>query len=190
MIKCQTPNSSPPSDADMRQWIGSPLVQIMTCRLFGATPLSKPMLDYCQTLWIHFSESLIKTQNFSFTKMLLKISSAKWRPYLSRGRWVKLCIHNCWAKANITTPVSDCLSSILPHITPASSAWAQSWTPQPLWSQWSIDDSLPIHSTESSNMGSVPSPNSAMVAAWPPIMPSCLHTTCASGSSHLHERCA
>ena len=41
-------NSSPPSAAYMRQWIGSALVQIMACHLFGAKPLSKPMLDYCQ----------------------------------------------------------------------------------------------------------------------------------------------
>ena len=37
-------NSSTPSAAYMRQWIGSALVQIMTCRLFGAKPLSTPML--------------------------------------------------------------------------------------------------------------------------------------------------
>ena len=35
-------NSSPPSAAYLRQWIGSALVQIMACRLFGAKPLSKP----------------------------------------------------------------------------------------------------------------------------------------------------
>ena len=40
-------NSSPPSAAYMRQWIGSALVQIMACRLFGTKPLSKPMLGYC-----------------------------------------------------------------------------------------------------------------------------------------------
>ena len=32
----------------MRQWIGSALVQIMACRLFGTKQLSKPMLGYCQ----------------------------------------------------------------------------------------------------------------------------------------------
>ena len=32
----------------MRQWIGSILVQIMANRLFGAKPVSKPMVDYCQ----------------------------------------------------------------------------------------------------------------------------------------------
>ena len=41
-------NSFPPSAAYMRQCIGLALVQIMVCRLFGAKPLSKPMLGYCQ----------------------------------------------------------------------------------------------------------------------------------------------
>ena len=39
-------NSSPPSAAYMRQWIGSALVQIKACRLFGAKPLSKPFLNF------------------------------------------------------------------------------------------------------------------------------------------------
>ena len=49
-IGCTTTqlNASPPSAAYMRQWIGSALVQIMACRLFGAKPLSKPMLHCCQ----------------------------------------------------------------------------------------------------------------------------------------------
>ena len=41
-------NSSPPSVAYMRQLIGPALVQIMASRLFGAKPLSKPMLEDCQ----------------------------------------------------------------------------------------------------------------------------------------------
>ena len=45
---CTSLNSSPPSDGYIRQWIGWALVQIMVCRLFGAKPLSKPMLGYCQ----------------------------------------------------------------------------------------------------------------------------------------------
>ena len=32
----------------MRQWTGSTLVQVLACRLFGAKPLSEPMLTYCQ----------------------------------------------------------------------------------------------------------------------------------------------
>ena len=36
------------SAAHMRQWIGSPLVQITACRLFDAKPLSEPKLCYCK----------------------------------------------------------------------------------------------------------------------------------------------
>ena len=39
---------SPPSAPYMHQWIGSAMVQIMACRLFGTKPLSKPMLGYFQ----------------------------------------------------------------------------------------------------------------------------------------------
>ena len=84
-------NSSPPSAAYMRQWIGSALVQIMACRLFGAKPLSKPMLGNCQLN--PYGHTSVKFQSkyifFSFTKMHLKISSAKLAAILSRGRWVK-----------------------------------------------------------------------------------------------------
>ena len=40
-------NSSPLSAAYMCKWIGSALVHIMACRLFGAKQLSTPMLGYC-----------------------------------------------------------------------------------------------------------------------------------------------
>ena len=32
----------------MCQWIGSALVQVIACRLFGVRPLPEPMLAYCQ----------------------------------------------------------------------------------------------------------------------------------------------
>ena len=41
-------NSCSPSATYMPQWIRSAMVQIIACRLFGAKPLSKPMLGYCQ----------------------------------------------------------------------------------------------------------------------------------------------
>ena len=41
-------NLSPPSATYMRQRIEPALVQIMACRLFGAKPLFKQMLGYCQ----------------------------------------------------------------------------------------------------------------------------------------------
>ena len=41
-------NSSSPNAADIRQWIGWALMQIMACRLFGVKLLSEPMQSYCQ----------------------------------------------------------------------------------------------------------------------------------------------
>ena len=80
-------NPSPPIVANIHRWTGSALVQIMVCSLFGTKPLSKSMLGYCQLrlLRTNFRELLIKIQNFSFTKMHQKISSAKWRSPCSGG---------------------------------------------------------------------------------------------------------
>ena len=94
-----TPRPSPPtpSDAYMRHWSGSTLVQVMACRLLGAKPLPEPMLAYCllSSLGTNFNEILIEIQPFSFKKMRLKMSSAKWPFILSRGgggmSWVRHC---------------------------------------------------------------------------------------------------
>ena len=52
-------NSSPPSATYMCRWIGSALVQIMACRIFGTRPLS---INHC---WIIVNWSLrIKVQWF------------------------------------------------------------------------------------------------------------------------------
>ena len=72
-----------PSAAYMRQWIGSALVRIMVCRLFGAKPLSKPILGYTGPLRINVSEN--QNTFLSFTKMHLKIASATWRPFCPAG---------------------------------------------------------------------------------------------------------
>ena len=51
------------------------------------------------TLGTNFSEILIKIQNFSFTEMHLKISSAKWRPFCPGGdELTQYCIqhYNNW----------------------------------------------------------------------------------------------
>ena len=76
-------NSSPPSAAYMRQWIGSALVQIMACRLCGAKPLSKPTLGYCQ-----LDRQEQTSVEFSVKNMHIKMSSARMVAILSRGRWV------------------------------------------------------------------------------------------------------
>ena len=87
LFRPQCVNSSPPSAAYMRQWIRTALVQIMACRLFGAKPLSKPMLVYCHVNWMLRNKCqwnfLIQIQKFSFIKMHLKVSSAKWWPFCS-----------------------------------------------------------------------------------------------------------
>ena len=77
-------NSFSPSATYMSQWIGSASAQIMACRLFGAKPLSyitSAGLLSIGPLETNISEILIQIQNFSFTKMHLKISSAKRWPF-------------------------------------------------------------------------------------------------------------
>ena len=66
------------------RWIRPALVQIMACCLFGAKPLSQPMLAYCQ---LHFGTNFgeFLSKNLSFTKIHLKISSTKWRPFCPGG---------------------------------------------------------------------------------------------------------
>ena len=90
-------NSSPHSAAYMRRWIGSALLQIMVCRLFGTKPSSEQTFRYSQELspgplvyiWTNFSEILIKIENFLFTEMHLNISSVKWQPFSQGGGgWV------------------------------------------------------------------------------------------------------
>ena len=51
-------NLSAASAAYMRQWMGSAVVQIMACRLFGAKPLYEPMLNYCQL--DHWEQTSVK----------------------------------------------------------------------------------------------------------------------------------
>ena len=49
------------------------------------------------TLPTNFTEILIKIQNFSFMKMHMKISSAKWRPFclsLNELTWINLVSQN------------------------------------------------------------------------------------------------
>ena len=72
-------NSSPPSAAYMRQWIGSDNGLSPIRR--EAIILTNAVLLSIRPLRTNFSEILIKIQNLSFTKMHQKILSAKWRPF-------------------------------------------------------------------------------------------------------------
>ena len=75
-------NSLRPSDAYVRQTNMPTLLQIMACRLLGAKPLSEPMLPYCQ-LNPKKHISVFEIHKFSFRLMHFKMSSAKWRPFVS-----------------------------------------------------------------------------------------------------------
>ena len=82
-------NSSPPSAAYIRQWIGSEMVQIMACRLFGT--YSKPMLSCC---WLGpWAPTSMKFQSkyktFHSRKKTSKSVVCEMAAILSRGGWVK-----------------------------------------------------------------------------------------------------
>ena len=68
-----------PSTANIRQWIGSVLVQIIACRLFGTKPLFKPLLGLCNR----------EIATFSLKKMRLCNIVCEISSILSRGGWVK-----------------------------------------------------------------------------------------------------
>ena len=84
-------NASPTSTAYIPQWNESALVQIMACRLFGAKPLSKPMLGDCQLdtyvqTWMQFYS---KYKTFHSPKCIWKYCLRN-DGYYVRGRWVKI----------------------------------------------------------------------------------------------------
>ena len=84
-------NSSPPSVAYMRQWIELATVQVMACRLFGAKPLSKPVLGYCQ-----FDSSEQTSMKFNQNTKTNHSRKCIWQyplrneGHFVQGRWVKL----------------------------------------------------------------------------------------------------
>ena len=75
----------------MPQSIGSALVQIMACRLFGAKPLSKSMLHYCQ-----MDPSEQTTVKFSSKFQIFHLRKCIWiyrlwnGGHFVQGRWVNL----------------------------------------------------------------------------------------------------
>ena len=66
----------------MYRWTRTSLVQIITCCLFGAKPLSGPMLAFCELdSWDQTKLKCKKMGQFWFNKMNLKIPSAKERSF-------------------------------------------------------------------------------------------------------------
>ena len=80
-------NSSPPSAAYMRQWIGLALVQVMACHLLGTKPLPEPMLSYCQLdSWEQISVKYeSELYHFHWRKCLWNCRLPKWRPFCPGG---------------------------------------------------------------------------------------------------------
>ena len=79
---CEHFNSLRLSDAYMHQYNIPPLLQIMAWHLFGAKPLSEPMLPYCQLdPKEHISVKLyLKFKRFHSRKCTWKCRLPKWRP--------------------------------------------------------------------------------------------------------------
>ena len=73
----------------MRQWIRSALVQIVARRLFGAKPLSKPMLSYCQLEpWEQTSMKLSSKYKTFIRENAYQITVPEMSAIVSKGWWV------------------------------------------------------------------------------------------------------
>ena len=113
----------------MPQWIRSALVQIMACRLFGTKPLSRPMLGYYEMdPWAQTSVKLyIKIQKISLTKMHVKVSSAKWRPFCPGGdELITHCPRQIWQlfqKCKFQTQFGDHILNIQVNFAMKARAW-------------------------------------------------------------------
>ena len=82
-------NPSPPGVTYMRQWIGSALVQIMACRIFGVKSLATNVRTILiGPLGTNFSEILIEIHTFSFEKTDFKNVIYKMAKILSRPQCV------------------------------------------------------------------------------------------------------
>ena len=109
-------NSSPLSSAYMRLWTWSALVQIMACHSVPSHYLKECWVIVNWTLSNKLQWHLIKIQSISFTKMHLKISSAKrWSfcpgrdelnaavtfPWISPCRWYLYIRKRCGYKRTV-----------------------------------------------------------------------------------------
>ena len=84
-------NPSPPSAAYMRQWIGWSLIHMMACRLFGAKPLSEPMLGHCQLRLLGTNSWMsVKIRSFSFKNSNENVVCQN-SGHFVQGGWVNTC---------------------------------------------------------------------------------------------------
>ena len=74
------------------RWTGPSLVQVMSCRIFGAKPLPETMLAYCQLdSWEQISVKFeSEFYNFHSSKCISKCRLSKWRPFCPGGFQLKI----------------------------------------------------------------------------------------------------
>ena len=101
----------------MRQRTGSALVQLMACRLFGAKPLPKPMLTYCQLdSWEQISVKFeSEFYHFHSRKCIWYCRLPKWRPFCPGGdelKWGVLCAET---SSRVTLYTAGHLHTAVPH---------------------------------------------------------------------------
>ena len=97
----------------MCQWIGSALVQIMACRLFGAKPLYKPTLGYCQLdPWGQTSVNFNQNIQFSIHEIVSEHIACEMAAILSRWRWVNGAF-TCFKFNQSMTPEKDIWHQLL-----------------------------------------------------------------------------
>ena len=126
-------NSLQPRDACIRYQTRPSLVQIMVCRLFGAKPLSQPMLDYCPSThgnifqWNLNQNTTISIEDSEFQNVVRKSSAILSRPQCvndaiwSRTPWS--CNGLSPVRHQVVTWTKADLSSVWPLRTNRSDIW-------------------------------------------------------------------
>ena len=95
-VFCSSETHSTPRCTNLGSVNSPSPIQIMACRLIGAKPLSIPMPEYFDLNLRNKLQRILKQNSyFSFKKMHLKISSAKWRQFC-RGLSLLMTKHYDW----------------------------------------------------------------------------------------------
>ena len=121
-------NPTPTSAAYMRHLIGSALVQIMACRLFGTKPLSKPMLCYCSFEPQQTSMELQSKFEVFYSGNVFENVVCQMAAILSTGRWVNVT-HEDMPPFIISRHVHCKINNLpIPHIHYKSTyRWLSAW---------------------------------------------------------------
>ena len=146
-IYCSFVNSLGASDVSMRHQPRPSLVQMMACHLFGAKPLSNPMVAYFHS----FSEIWIKIR-CSLKKMNLNVV-CKMASILSRRQCAK-----CSTQQELSTGFAQSYRGVVPIMQwyPYPPAWSISWFPQCQWgNQGTMEGILQIQGISNSSIDPV-----------------------------------